>query len=250
MCHFSILQLYRLLQYGGDIDTTRNLVFSVGVRMLSVTNIVVRSFLNARDGNMTVNLLETITGILLSLPSTVTRWFISAVILVTLNWLGHILLGILLLVYFFLAALLTNNAEATIRTVFTAFSSPFLYIKDFDTEHETNKRRKNLKSYYCMNKLVTIPILLIFLLTCLLITHQTTDDGQDIDKVIICEWMNNITLSVNYSMEIDYVTTQRSCALSLFYPVLLALALFSLIDAIATAVCKYSPSNFILFHPR
>ena len=106
-------------------------------------------------------------GYLAVLPEILFRWLTYAVILVADTWLGHKMVKLFVVVYFFQASITGKNFETAVHSVFSSFTSPFMFVKDFDVEQRKKEvQTKDLKPFYCMNKKTTSFILLCFLILC------------------------------------------------------------------------------------
>ena len=243
------IQLYRLLQYNGDVSIMWQLLYSVVIRAMSVANVITRTHLIVRDGSLFVHIWKVFFGLLAVLPHILSRWLTYATILVSDIWLGHKMVKIFAIIYFFQASIMGDNFESTVHSFFSAFTSPCMFLKDFEAKNSKKEvNNKKLKTFYCMNKITTSFFLLIFLILCKFRTEYSMENMDEENKVVICQWIQNKTSSATKdTVEFTENIMDKTCSLHLLFPFLITLTIISLVDGILTIRLRNSPSSILLF---
>ena len=137
--------------------------------------------------------------------ATVSAWYESVLRCVALvavyvvdTTFGIIMTSLLALSYFLHSAIMINNLEAGILTVFGAFISPLTLVNDPETRINKKLRTKHMKTFYGMNKIVTSLILFIFLAIFINSPKQSQEQLQYMTG--ICPTAKNTT---NISTAVD-----------------------------------------------
>ena len=173
----SVLQLVFLITYGFNSWFQ---IISVVFSIFSVAKGTVDSLIMMKNGNkIAPKLKESMLGIIAILPDTILRAFsYSSVLVFCMHTQGSLVLrcvvlsvlAILLIVFFLLTCLISDNFESFVFSLFSAISSPLLFVRNFRGLAPRNYVIKAVK-FYSVNKLVT-SILLMIMLSIVLISAQ------------------------------------------------------------------------------
>ena len=199
-----------------------DLLFSVIIRAISVILVITQRHLHGRDGRILLHVWMIFFGFLAVLPEIVFRWLTYAAILVADTWFGHKLVGFFVVLYFFQSSIVGKNFETAVHSVFSSFTSPFMFFKYFDVDHQRKEvKTKELKTFYCMNKMTTSFFLLLILIFCKF-TSESTHNIEYVDvegNITICHWILNQTNSFTSNSGENEGITDKTCSLQLFFPV-------------------------------
>ena len=150
--------------------------------------------------------------------------------------------GILALCYSLQAAILVynkKNLEVAGFTVITSFISPLIQLKDPEITDKSNSKTKYQRTFFCMNKIATGIIMIVFILLTMCSLHHSAEDEYIEYRSTFSNQTNNLTQ--------NNLLTKKNSVFEWLFPILLSLAAISVLDGIVTMRYKKSPTSSILF---